>query len=67
MTVECERSNSGFDYLHRFTTSFLWDIPAPKEWKSDYRVVTKVTEKGGAVSTAATFVVTAGQTGAAKG
>src|SRR5207249_10193182 len=29
----CERSDSGFDYRHRFTTSFLWNIPAPKDWK----------------------------------
>ncbi|MBI3693621.1 MAG: TonB-dependent receptor [Acidobacteria bacterium] len=29
----CERSDSGFDYRHRFTTSFLWDIPAPKGWR----------------------------------
>ncbi len=29
----CERSNSGFDYRHRFTTSYLWHIPAPKDWR----------------------------------
>ncbi len=28
----CERSDSGFDYRHRFTTSFLWDIPVAKPW-----------------------------------
>jgi hypothetical protein len=25
----CERANSGFDYRHRFTTSYLWNIPTP--------------------------------------
>jgi len=34
----CERSNSGFDYTHRFTTSYLWNIPAPKDWKGVNRV-----------------------------
>jgi hypothetical protein len=29
----CERANSGFDYRHRFTTSFLWNIPTPAGWK----------------------------------
>lgn len=29
----CERSDSGFDYRHRSTTSFLWAIPAPKDLK----------------------------------
>jgi outer membrane receptor protein involved in Fe transport len=29
----CERANSGFDYRHRFTTSYLWNIPAPKDWR----------------------------------
>ncbi len=29
----CERANSGFDYRHRFTTSFLWNIPTPSDWK----------------------------------
>ncbi len=26
----CERSNSGFDYRHRLTNSFLWDVPVAK-------------------------------------
>jgi hypothetical protein len=29
----CERANSGFDYRHRFTTSYLWNIPAPADWR----------------------------------
>jgi hypothetical protein len=29
----CERANSGFDYRHRFTTSYLWNIPAPASWR----------------------------------
>lgn len=29
----CERSSSGFDYRHRFTNSFLWNIPAPSDWR----------------------------------
>ncbi len=29
----CERSDSGFDYRHRLTTSFLWNIPTPKDWR----------------------------------
>ncbi|MGH9661700.1 MAG: TonB-dependent receptor domain-containing protein [Bryobacteraceae bacterium] len=29
----CERANSGFDYRHRFTTSFLWSIPARADWR----------------------------------
>ncbi len=29
----CERSDSGFDYRHRFTSSFLWDLPVPTDWK----------------------------------
>ncbi len=29
----CERSDSGFDYRHRFVTSFLWNIPVGKELK----------------------------------
>jgi outer membrane receptor protein involved in Fe transport len=29
----CERGNSGFDYRHRFTLSYLWNIPAPASWK----------------------------------
>jgi outer membrane receptor protein involved in Fe transport len=28
----CERSSSGFDYRHRFVTSFLWDIPIARSW-----------------------------------
>lgn len=29
----CERANSGFDYRHRFTSSYLWSIPTPKAWR----------------------------------
>ncbi len=29
----CERANSGFDYRHRFTTSYLWNIPLRREWR----------------------------------
>ena len=35
----CERSSSGFDYRHRFTTSFLWNIPAPPDWKGASRLL----------------------------
>ncbi len=29
----CERSDSGFDYRHFLTTSFLWASPAPTQWR----------------------------------
>lgn len=29
----CERASSGFDYRHRFTTSYLWTIPTPADWR----------------------------------
>jgi outer membrane receptor protein involved in Fe transport len=35
----CERGNSGFDYRHRFVTSFLWDIPTPADWRGAMRVL----------------------------
>ncbi|MBK9167163.1 MAG: TonB-dependent receptor [Bryobacterales bacterium] len=28
----CERSSSGFDFRHRFTNTFLWNIPTPSSW-----------------------------------
>ncbi|HEU0138115.1 MAG TPA: TonB-dependent receptor [Bryobacteraceae bacterium] len=33
----CERANSGFDYRHRFTTSFLWSVPTPASWRGALR------------------------------
>jgi len=35
----CERSDSGFDYRHRFTTSFLWSIPTPKDWRGARKIL----------------------------
>jgi len=67
MTVECERSNSGFDYRHRFTTSFLWDIPAPKEWKSAQGFLLKNWSLNGIVTYQTGFPFTVTQQGNRQG
>ena len=33
----CERADSGFDYRHRFVTSYLWNIPSPSDWRGPLR------------------------------
>jgi outer membrane receptor protein involved in Fe transport len=59
----CERSNSGFDYRHRFTTSYLWNIPAPKDWKGVSGFVLKDWSLNGIVTYQSGFPFTVTQTG----
>jgi hypothetical protein len=59
----CERSNSGFDYRHRFTTSYLWNIPAPKDWKGVSKFVLKDWSLNGIVTYQSGFPFTVTQAG----
>jgi len=59
----CERSDSGFDYRHRFTTSFLWNIPAPKDWKSVQGLLLKNWSFNGVITYQSGFPFTVTQTG----
>ena len=59
----CERSDSGFDYRHRFTTSYLWNIPAPVEWKGPLGFALKNWSFNGVVTYQTGFPFTVTQTG----
>ncbi|MCW5982649.1 MAG: TonB-dependent receptor [Bryobacteraceae bacterium] len=59
----CERSDSGFDYRHRYTTSFLWDIPAPGDWRGIKRAVLKGWSLNGIVTYQSGFPFTVTQQG----
>ena len=59
----CERSNSGFDYRHRFTTSFLWNIPAGKSWHGLAAVVLKNWSLNGIATYQSGFPFTVTQSG----
>lgn len=59
----CERANSGFDYRHRFTLSYLWAIPAPKSWKGIAAVALKDWSFNGVVTLQTGFPFTVTQAG----
>lgn len=59
----CERSNSGFDYRHRFTTSFLWNLPAGKNWTGLRAFVLKNWSFNGVVTYQSGFPFTVTQQG----
>jgi hypothetical protein len=59
----CERSDSGFDYRHRMTTSFLWAIPAPKDWKGPASFLLKNWSFNGIVTYQTGFPFTVTQQG----
>jgi hypothetical protein len=60
---ECERANSGFDYRHRFVTSFLWNIPAPTEWRGPLAFIFKNWSFNGIVTYQSGFPFTVTQSG----
>jgi outer membrane receptor protein involved in Fe transport len=59
----CERANSGFDYRHRFTTSYLWSVPAPKELHGPLGFVLKDWSFNGIVTYQTGFPFTITQSG----
>ncbi|HVV72634.1 MAG TPA: TonB-dependent receptor, partial [Verrucomicrobiae bacterium] len=59
----CERSDSGFDYRHRFTTSFLWNIPTPHDWRGPAAFVLKDWSFNGIVTYQSGFPFTITQSG----
>ncbi|MBV6432225.1 MAG: hypothetical protein IANPNBLG_02361 [Bryobacteraceae bacterium] len=59
----CERANSGFDYRHRFTTSYLWDIPAPARWRGLAALALKDWSFNGIVTYQSGFPFTVTQSG----
>ena len=59
----CERSDSGFDYRHRFTTSFLWAIPTPKDWRGPAAFLLKNWSFNGIVTYQSGFPFTVTQQG----
>jgi hypothetical protein len=59
----CERANSGFDYRHRFVTSFLWNIPAPAEWRGPLAFIFKNWSFNGIVTYQSGFPFTVTQSG----
>jgi hypothetical protein len=59
----CERSDSGFDYRHRFTTSYLWNIPAPANWNGVRGFALKNWSFNGIVTYQTGFPFTVTQTG----
>ena len=59
----CERANSGFDYRHRLITSYLWNIPAPKEWRGPLAFALKDWSFNGIVTYQTGFPFTVTQSG----
>jgi outer membrane receptor protein involved in Fe transport len=59
----CERSNSGFDYRHRLTTSYLWNIPAFKNSKGAVAFILKNWSFNGIVTYQSGFPFTITQAG----
>ncbi|MCC6364595.1 MAG: TonB-dependent receptor [Bryobacterales bacterium] len=59
----CERANSGFDYRHRFTTSYLWNIPAPNRWRGLAALALKDWSFNGIVTYQSGFPFTVTQSG----
>jgi hypothetical protein len=59
----CEKSDSGFDYRHRFTTSYLWNIPAPARWQGVPGFVLKNWSFNGIVTYQTGFPFTVTQAG----
>ena len=59
----CERANSGFDYRHRFVTSFLWNIPARAEWRGPMAFIFKNWSFNGIVTYQSGFPFTVTQSG----
>jgi outer membrane receptor protein involved in Fe transport len=59
----CERSNSGFDYRHRVAVSYLWNIPAPKDWRGVAASALKNWSLNGVVTYQTGFPFTVTQTG----
>jgi len=59
----CERANSGFDYRHRFTTSFLWNIPTPADWRGPAAYALKGWSFNGIVTYQSGFPFTVTQAG----
>jgi hypothetical protein len=60
---QCERSNSGFDYRHRFTTSYLWNIPTPKDLSRPLAFVLKNWSFNGILTYQSGFPFTVTQSG----
>lgn len=59
----CERANSGFDYRHRFVTSFLWTIPTPADWRGVLAAAFKGWSFNGVVTYQTGFPFTVTQAG----
>ena len=59
----CERANSGFDYRHRFTTSYLWNIPTPAGWRGPAAYAFKNWSFNGIVTYQSGFPFTVTQAG----
>ncbi|HUQ94835.1 MAG TPA: TonB-dependent receptor [Bryobacteraceae bacterium] len=59
----CERANSGFDYRHRFTFSYLWALPSPKSWHGITALVLKNWSFNGVVTLQSGFPFTVTQAG----
>ena len=59
----CERADSGFDYRHRVTASYLWDIPAPSEWRGPAAWVLKNWKFNGIITYQTGFPFTVTQSG----
>jgi len=60
---QCERADSGFDYRHRFITSYLWNIPAPKGWRGPLAFALKNWSFNGIVTYQTGFPFTVTQSG----
>ncbi|MCI0624922.1 MAG: TonB-dependent receptor [Acidobacteria bacterium] len=63
----CERADSGFDYRHRFTTSFLWNIPVPSGWTGVQSILLKNWSFNGIVTYQSGFPFTVTQQGNRQG
>jgi outer membrane receptor protein involved in Fe transport len=59
----CERANSGFDFRHRFTTSFLWNIPTPSGFRGPLAFVLRNWSCNGIVTYQTGFPFTVTQAG----
>lgn len=59
----CERANSGFDYRHRIVTSYLWNIPSPKDLKGPAAFALKGWSFNGVITYQTGFPFTVTQAG----
>jgi outer membrane receptor protein involved in Fe transport len=59
----CERADSGFDYRHRFVTSYLWSIPTPVDWRGPLSFFLKGWNFNGIVTYQTGFPFTVTQSG----